>query len=240
MGLYASLLPVSMDDFMDVLAKCKEAYPDMIPYGLGGFWKFQILESLFGAYQGAYDPETGDYYYEASAPGYKEAMAAANKMAREGYVTAEAYANENEADGHQAAYNNGCVFYTWYLSYTNLSQLQTETAKINPDAEWALVPKFTDAAPSGKSIGWAGAFVSRNCQNPLHGIFHPVNLCPAGQHQLSCHHGCIYQQFIIWLFGVSHLLSFPFLGSVKSPALPTQRFRQFQKSQCQHCCWPLR
>lgn len=156
----------SMDDFMDVLAKCKEAYPDMTPYGLGGFWKFQILESLFGAYQGAYDPETGDYYYEASAPGYKEAMAVANKMAREGYVTAEAYANENEADGHQAAYNNGCVFYTWYLSYTNLSQLQTETAKINPDAEWALVPKFTDAAPSGKSIGWAGAFVPRNCQNP--------------------------------------------------------------------------
>lgn len=156
----------SMDDFIDVLAKCKEAYPDMIPYGLGGTWKFQVLENFYGVYASQYNPETGDYYYEATAPRYKDFLQAANKIAREGYVSAEAYANENEADGHQSAYNNGCVFYTWYLSYTNLSQLQTETEKINPDAEWALVPKFTDSVPIGTAIGCAGTFVSKNCKNP--------------------------------------------------------------------------
>ncbi|MGN1141901.1 MAG: extracellular solute-binding protein [Oliverpabstia sp.] len=155
----------SVDDLMGVLAQCKEKFPDMTPFGLGGFWKFQALESDMNIYNRQYDPESGEYYYVASAPGYKEFLEKANEMARNGYVTAEAYANENEADGHQAAYNNGCVFYSWYLSYSNYTQLQSESEKINPDAEWGILPYFGNGG-IGTSAGWAGCFVSRTCSNP--------------------------------------------------------------------------
>lgn len=156
----------TMEDFLNVLEQCKTEYPDMVPFGLGGYWKFQVLENFMGVYSNQFNPETGEYYYEASAPGYKDFLKTANQMARNGYVTAEAYANENEADGHQLAYNNGSVFYTWFLSYNNFIQLQTETKKINPDAEWALLPKLGSSGQIGTGIGWAGAFVSKNCKNP--------------------------------------------------------------------------
>lgn len=156
----------TVEDFIKVLGQCKETYPDMLPYGLGGVWKFQPIEGAMGVLFNQYNPETGDYYYEASAPGYKDFLKTANQMARNGYVSAESYANENEADGHQAAYNNGCIFYPWYLGYSNLVQLQTESKKINPDAEWDVLPKLGEFGTVGTSRGWAGTFVSKNCSNP--------------------------------------------------------------------------
>lgn len=156
----------TLDDFMDVLEQCKTAYPDMVPYGLGGNSKFNAIANFMGVGVDQYNPETGDYYYDASSPSYKSYLQTANQMVRNGYVTAEAYANENEADGHQNAYNNGCIFYTWHLSYNNLVQLQTESKKVNPEAEWALLPKIGDRGGIGTSRGWAGAFVSNECSNP--------------------------------------------------------------------------
>lgn len=156
----------TLDDFMSVLEQCKTAYPDMAPFGLGGNSKFQAIASAMGVSADQYNPETGDYYYEASSPSYKSFLQTANQMARNGYVTAEAYANENEADGHQSAYNNGCVFYTWFLSYSNFVQLQTESRKINPEAEWALLPRLGDKGAIGTARGWAGTFVSKDCSNP--------------------------------------------------------------------------
>lgn len=156
----------TVDDFMAVLEQCKTQFPDMTPFGLGGYWKFQALSNFMGVLSSQYNPETGDYYYEASAPAYKDFLKAANYMARNGYVTPESYANENEGDGHQAAYNNGCVFYPWHLSYANFTQLQSETQKIHPEAEWVVLPKFGEGASVGTSRGWSGCFVSKNCSNP--------------------------------------------------------------------------
>lgn len=155
----------SMEDFMNVLAMCKENYPDMVPLGLGGYWKSESIKNEMGLYKNQYDAETGEYYYEASAPGYKEFLQTMNEMARKGYITAEAYATESESDTHQTAYNNGCVFYTWYLSYSNLAQLQRETQKIHPEAEWRVLPYFGEGC-IGNNAGTAGCFVSKNCSNP--------------------------------------------------------------------------
>ena len=161
--------PTTIDEFKDCLQKVKEAYPDMTPMGLGGYWKFQPLMTWTGMSDSAYDGTT--YYYDSTAPLYKEYLEYCNSLYRGGFVKAEDYANENEADGHQMAYNNGCVFYPWFSNVGNLNQLQSETQKITPSADWHLLSPLKDAngnlhAAYGTGKGWAGAFVSRTCKNP--------------------------------------------------------------------------
>jgi putative aldouronate transport system substrate-binding protein len=162
-------VPSTLAEFRECLKKVKAAYPNMIPYGLGGVWKFQPFTSWTGMMDSAYNGET--YYYDATAPLYKSYLQYCNSLYRNGYVTAEDYANENEADGHQKAYNNGAVFYCWYLTVGNLNQLQSETKKITENAEWAVLSPLADdngvkhtSYSTGK--GWAGTFVSRTCKNP--------------------------------------------------------------------------
>ncbi|WMJ89054.1 extracellular solute-binding protein [Anaerocolumna sp. MB42-C2] len=162
-------VPTTMEEFKECLAKVKTAYPNMTPYGLGGAWKFQPFTTWNGMMDSAYDGTT--YYYDCTAPLYKSYLQYCNSLYRSGFVTAEDYANENEADGHQNAYNNGCVFYCWYATVGNLNQLQSESKKITESADWALLSPLADdngvthaAYSTGK--GWAGTFVSKTCKNP--------------------------------------------------------------------------
>lgn len=163
-------VPASLSEFKECLEKVKEAYPNMTPYGLGGAWKFQPFMTLFGMMDNNwYDGNS--YYYGSTSPQYKSYLQFCNSLYRNGAVTAEDYANENEADSHQKAYNNGAVFYCWYLTVGNLNQLQSETKKITENAEWAVLSPLEDdngdkhpAYTTGK--GWAGTFVSRTCKNP--------------------------------------------------------------------------
>lgn len=154
----------NMDDFLNVLRQVKETYPEMVPYGLGGYWKMHPVEVLLGVTASQYSGD-GNYYHPASAPKYREFLEYANVMAREGLMTIEAYANENEADSEQLVFNSKTVFYPWYLSYGNLSKLQTETSKNYPEAEWAVMPLIGEKG-IGTSSGWSGTFVSRDCENP--------------------------------------------------------------------------
>ena len=154
----------TVEDFMDVLEQCKTEFPDMVPLGLGGVWKFQWLSNWLGLEQ--YNAETGEFYFDASAPKYKDFLKTANSFARNGYVTAEAYANEIEADSHQQAYNNECVFYVWYISSDVIAGLNKETQKVAPEAEWNVLPRLSQTESYSAGKGWAGAFVSRSCSNP--------------------------------------------------------------------------
>jgi len=153
----------NLEDFENVLEQCKTVYPDKVPLGLGGYWKLQAISSWIGVDQNRYDGT--NYYYPASAPKYKDFLQTANDYARKGYITPEAYANENEGDSHQVAYSGECVFYPWFLTYSNFAQLQAETKKIDPNAEWALLPSIGEATVS-EDKGWAGVFVSKNCKDP--------------------------------------------------------------------------
>ena len=162
-------LPTTAEEFMDVLGQCKEAYPDMTPFGLGGTWKFQALSTWLGVGDSIYNGSA--YYYDSSASAYKGLLKYCNELYRNGYITAEDYANENEADSHQNAYNNKCIFYSWYTSVVNLNQLNSETAKNQEGAEWALMDPIADLngevhACYGTSKGWGGTFVSKNCKDP--------------------------------------------------------------------------
>lgn len=161
----------NLDDFMSVCGQVKEEYPDMVPFGLGGFWKLQPIAAWMGASTtggNAYQPlDDGSTVHYVSAPEYKGFLQYANTLAREGYMSAEAYANENEGDSHQAAYNGDCFAYTWYLSPSSLQTLNTESQKINPEAEWAVLrPLGGENAAYGISKGWGGLFISKECKAP--------------------------------------------------------------------------
>ncbi len=155
------------EDLMDVCAKVQEEYPDMVPLGLGGFWKLQPISAWLGASGGnTYQmQEDGSVVHYTSAPEYKEYLQYANEMAQKGYITAEAYANENENDSHQQAYSGSCFLYTWYLSPSSLQTLNTESQKINPDAQWAVLQPLGQANYN-TTKGWAGTFISKSCKNP--------------------------------------------------------------------------
>lgn len=156
-------VPTNLDEFTECLGQVKEAYPDMTPYGLGGVHKLLVISNWMGVSAEQYNPETGEYLHSTSTPSYKKFLKYCNDMYRAGYITAQDYAVENEADSHQMAYNDGCVFYSWYALSTNLSQLQSNA--VSETAEWAVLRPL-GAAPAGTNKGWAGAFISKNCSNP--------------------------------------------------------------------------
>ena len=157
----------TLDDWMALCEQLKQEYPEMTPLGLGGFWKLQPISAWMGASGGNtyQELEDGSVVHYTSAPQYKEYMQFANEMAQKGYMTAEAYANENENDSHQQAYSGNCFAYTWYLSPASLQQMNTETQKINPDAQWAVMRPLGQANYN-TSKGWGGLFVSKSCKNP--------------------------------------------------------------------------
>ena len=159
----------TLDDFQAVCEQVKGEYPDMVPFGLGGFWKLQPISSWIGAAGGnTYQTlEDGSTVHYVSSPKYKEYLQYANSLAREGYISAEAYANENEGDSHQSAYSGNCFAYTWYLSPSSLQTLNTESQKINPDAQWAVLkPLGGENAAYNTSKGWGGLFISKDCKDP--------------------------------------------------------------------------
>ncbi|MDO5422292.1 MAG: extracellular solute-binding protein [Eubacteriales bacterium] len=176
----------TLDDFLNVCEQVQNEYPDMVPFGLGGFWKLQPISAWLGASGGnTYQMlDDGSVVHQISAPQYRDFLEYANTLAREGYITAEAYANENESDSHQMAYSGECFAYTWYLTPTTLTTMNTEAQKVNPDAEWAVLrPLGGENAMYNTSKGWAGLFISKDCKDPEKAIqFVEFMLSEEGRH----------------------------------------------------------
>ncbi|WP_130836385.1 extracellular solute-binding protein [Lachnoclostridium sp. Marseille-P6806] len=151
-------VPTNLEEFRNCLKEVKTAYPEMTPLGMGGYWKLQPISIWTGVSQGKYDGK--EYRYESATPEYKSFLKYANSLYRDGLISAEEYANENEEIGHQRAYNDGCVFYPWYLANSNFTQLQSNA--VSDSAKWAVLAPLGQP-PLGDGKGWGGLFISRNC-----------------------------------------------------------------------------
>jgi putative aldouronate transport system substrate-binding protein len=156
----------TIEDFLKVCDMVKKQLPGVTPLGLGGWWKFQNFSAwLGGAGANAYQPlEDGSVVYKTSSPAYKDYLKFANTCYQKGYITAEDYAEDNEGNSHAKAYSGKFFAYPWYLDSPNLTQLQSESAKIDPNAKWTVLK------PLGKPTyniwaGWLGMFVSKNCKD---------------------------------------------------------------------------
>lgn len=156
--------PANLDEFKECLQEVKEAYPDVVPFGMGGeTWKLDAIGNWMGVSADQYNEETGEYKYWSSTDSYKDYLKYCNELYREGAITAENYSVENEADANQAGYNSNCVFLSGYLKLTNMTGLQNNTKDEN--AEWAVLNPLGEGMVND-SDGWAGVFVSKNCSDP--------------------------------------------------------------------------
>lgn len=163
----------NLDDFLNVCEQVQEEYPEMIPCLLDEAWKLQAISSWIGAgyashtYGNQYVPtEDGGAVYYISDPEYKDFLKYANTLARKGYITAEAYANDGTIDVQQMAINGECFFYCYYLDPASLQTIDNQAKDVNPDAEWAVVPALGNYGVADTNKGWAGLFISKNCKNP--------------------------------------------------------------------------
>jgi putative aldouronate transport system substrate-binding protein len=158
----------TMEDFLDVCGKIKEAYPDYTAFALGGDWKLDTISAWCGISADYQYTEDGSVAYKSSLPAYKSFLKYANTLARDGYITAEDYANTNENDGAVKPENNQAFAFSWYLKPSNHNELQTNTELVYPDAEWAVLEPLADEGTEVYSTGsgWCGTFISKNCSNP--------------------------------------------------------------------------
>lgn len=155
------------EDFLDVCEQVKQKYANKIPLGLGGVWKLQAFSSWLGSagsniYQYL---EDGTVVHKTSVPEYKDYLKYANTMARKGYITSEAYANTNEADATTIPYNDESFAFSWYLTPNDLNNLNTQTQKVNKEAQWVPLEVLGGENTNyGTGKGWCGLFISRNCK----------------------------------------------------------------------------
>ncbi|MDO5422696.1 MAG: extracellular solute-binding protein [Eubacteriales bacterium] len=157
----------TMDDLMNVLKLCKEQYPDMVPLQLGGVWKLQSVATMLGAIPSqdnsyGYNSD-GSVVYYSSGDNYYDYLKYANEMARNGLITAEAYASENETDNYQVLYNGNAFMMSMYLKGDDLG---TQMARMNVENPDLRVLPCLGEGQVGTGKGWCGTFITKACQDP--------------------------------------------------------------------------
>lgn len=155
----------NMDDLMSMLKQCKEQFPELVPLQLGGVWKLQSVAAMLGAVpvkEYGYNTD-GSVVYYSSHDKYYDFLKYANELARNGLITAEAYASENETDNYQALYNGNAFMMSMYLKGDDLGTQMSRMNIENPDLR--VLPSLgEDPVSTGK--GWCGLFVTKKCSNP--------------------------------------------------------------------------
>ena len=158
----------SLEEIADVCRMVKEKYPDMIPVSAGNpSWRLAPFRDWLGASNDFCYTEDGSVVYRDLLPGYYDFLKYVNGLYRDGLIVEENLAITNEGDALQQIYSGKCFIYEWNARPNQLDQINTETKKIIPDAEWASIPIPDDACEIIRAgTGWAGVFISRNCKDP--------------------------------------------------------------------------
>lgn len=157
------------EDVINVLKMVKEQYPDLIPLSGGNSgWRFSPMRAWFGVTEDYVFDAEGNVVFSDTTENYYEYLKCINQMYRDGFFPEENLALTNEDDARQQALNGKCFMYEHCARPTHLDQLNSDTQAVNPDAEWApLAPILDDSeAVLRTNAGWAGVFISKNCEDP--------------------------------------------------------------------------
>ncbi len=159
----------TMDGIMKTMEQVKEAYPELQVVNAGNpTWRLRAFKEWIGGLttEFVYN-EDGNVVYADVTDGFYNAMKYINQMYRKGFFSEENLAIINEDDAKQQALNGNCFIYEWNGRPNQLTQLNTETQKNVPEAEWACLEIPDDAVEMPRAnTGWAGVFISKNCKNP--------------------------------------------------------------------------
>lgn len=152
------------DSFFAMLATVKETHPDMSPV------VFNPREySGFAQFVG-YDPvmptdENGNFCYAFSDPKYRDYMKLFHDMYKEGFITAENFTLGTDEQVFQGTTTGKTFLLSHYAG--NDDQMFTSNVQTTmPEASFIQLP-LTDGWKHTIGVsGWAGCFISKNCDNP--------------------------------------------------------------------------
>lgn len=159
----------SVEELRDVFATVKEKYPDMVVFQPHPTWA-----DPFSEYYGFTSPTStslvdGKVIMNLAHPNFKDYMKYMNSLARDGYMSTEAYTYKPEQ--FIQVVRSGAVFcgsYNTSLSdETNLIFDQTNfDGRFVPVVAALTHEGKDDFAPLDSTTGWAYLFLSKKCKNP--------------------------------------------------------------------------
>lgn len=162
--------PKTVDDMLNIFAKVKEAYPDMIVCGLipthfvGVFLRWAGLPGG----QNGFVIEDGKAVYNVNHSKYYDAMKFVNSLYRKGYFIDENFIYTNENDMFKLM-SEDKLFSMTHCGALNNNIMDNYNAQSNPDAVWYPCGDLsggvaqTQVATGG---GWTATYITKNCENP--------------------------------------------------------------------------
>lgn len=160
------------EDIIEVCNMVKEQYPDMAPINAGNpDWRLKVFQSWFGAENNTEfmytDEALTQVAHQDTSKQFYDFAKYVNQLYREGLFPEENLAITSDDDALQQAINGKCFMYEWNSRPVQLEQLNTSTQAVVADAVWAAMPTPDEAATIQRSnAGWAGVFISKNCEDP--------------------------------------------------------------------------
>lgn len=156
----------NLDQVYELLTKCKEQYPDMIPlmtcWGEGTPEAYVL--SRFGINSDVY-ADGSEIKFSFDQPEYKEALAYMNKLVREGLIAVESLIYNNDQKLQALASQN--VF----MVFGNLNYIDTANESLISDGKserYVLInSSLSDKATyMDTSIGFSNTYITKNCKAP--------------------------------------------------------------------------
>ena len=158
----------NLDEFASVLESSLKKYPNIIPFACNINQKFTSIATEMGA------GSPTEYIYDSNkkptiamtTPEYHNYLKYMNQLAQKKLISADNYVLTSEPEARAYAFGGKCFAFSWYTSPGFIDQLNNETRKVAPKAEWALLAPLNDKPYYNAGVGWAGLFISRNCKDP--------------------------------------------------------------------------
>lgn len=154
----------NLDQVYDMLLKCKEQYPDMIPLICTWGAPEDYVLSRYGV--GGYIYADGnEIKFTFDNPAYKEALAFMNKLIRNGLIPAESLIYNNDQNLQALSTQN--VF----MAFGNLNHVDTANESLISDGKeerYVLInsPLSDNATNVDMGIGFSNTYITKNCKAP--------------------------------------------------------------------------
>lgn len=169
----------SLDDMYNVMGMVKEQYPDMVPLKLNENWNTEVFRDLVGMGAPKYiEQEDGSYVHYTMDPRYKDMMLWLNKCYRAGYIVPD---DPFFVTGSTAIPDDQ-YFFGCSCTQNGITSLNATLAAIDPSYQFCEMVPFEESSFTTSDLGWSGAFISKNCEDPETAIkFIAWTFSPEGQ-----------------------------------------------------------
>lgn len=166
----------TLDDYLAVLAKVKQKYPDMLPLTMEttfmmDVFKGWLIPGWLPITSGMMQTDDNKIIHYTSSPQYEDFLKFMNNMYRKGYIKPDNFAYKDQNQTDDLVNNNKAFSYTFQTG--DAAPGYTKACKENgsKDTLWVQAkPLVSDAKYCTVGTGWAGAFITKNNKDPKKSI----------------------------------------------------------------------